>query len=381
MVKKSVGVGEALKKSGVKARKRRTQPLWRGPSEDGITQSLLSRFLVCPERFRLLVCEGLQPHDQFNHRLEYGQMWHICEENLLAGEEWEAPLKTYAAELTRKYPLAQEQIVGWYRVCMIQFPIYVKFWAKHGKKLGIKPVSQEHVFEVDYVLPSARMVKLRGKFDAINLHGAGLYLQENKTKADIDEIQLRRQLKFDLQTMMYLIAADQMKREGHELFSGHHKKLIEGVLYNVVRRPLSGGKNTIRRHQPTKSNPRGETEEEFYMRLMGLIAEEPDYYFMRWLMQVSHRDIEVFKKRFLNPILERLCDWWEWISEVYASDEQDPFGSRDDGSAGCGGLHYQTPFGFYNVLAEGGNTELDEYILTGNETGLSRVDALFSELQ
>ena len=373
MVKISRTLSDSLKKSGAKPRKKRAESLWRGPSEDGITQSLLSRFLVCPERFRLLVCEGLQPNPQFNHRLEYGQMWHTCEEALLAGVDWEKPLKAYAMDLSRTYPLAQEQILGWYKVCSVQFPVYEKFWQKHGKKLKMKPIHQEHVFEVDYVLPSARRVKLRGKFDALNLHGSGLYLQENKTKADIDEIQLRRQLKFDLQTMLYLVAAKRLKEESHEMFSGYHKKPIEGVLYNVVRRPLSGGKNTIRRHQPTKSNPRGESEDDFYKRLLGLIVEEPEYYFMRWIMRVSDADLTEFEDKFLMPVLDHLCDWWEWICECRISGES-PFSSER-------GLHYQTPFGFYNVLAEGGNTDLDEYILTGNETGLCRADELFSELK
>ena len=65
--------------------------IWDGPEEDGITQSLLSRFLVCRERFRILVVDGLKPVDQFSSRIEYGQMWHLCEENLAAGNDYLDP--------------------------------------------------------------------------------------------------------------------------------------------------------------------------------------------------------------------------------------------------------------------------------------------------
>ena len=94
-------------------RNRRTTPVWKGPEEEGVTQSLLSRFLVCRERFRLLVVEGLRPIDSFNHRIEYGQMWHLCEECSSQGLGWKNPLQEYAQSLCRTYPTSQEQIEHW----------------------------------------------------------------------------------------------------------------------------------------------------------------------------------------------------------------------------------------------------------------------------
>ncbi len=80
-----MNLAEKLKEQKAKSQesKRGTGPLWKGPEVDGITFSLLSRFIACPERFRILVTEGLQPHDEFNHRIEYGNMWHTCEEAAL----------------------------------------------------------------------------------------------------------------------------------------------------------------------------------------------------------------------------------------------------------------------------------------------------------
>jgi hypothetical protein len=75
--------------------------------------------------------------------------------------------------------------------------------------------------------------------------------------------------------------------------------------------------------------------------------------------------------------LEQLCDWWEWVK-----DNPDPWEKGIiSGKAACGGIHWRTPYGFYNVLAEGGSTELDEYLASGSELGLERTSKLFRELE
>src|SRR5437868_9833284 len=322
-----------LKKTNAK---KPTQPIWKGPEVDGVTFSLLSRFLCCRERFRLLVVEGLQPADAFNHRIHYGQMWHICEE-ALAG--WQAPpshastaiiaegaidvaLLHYCRELCRQYQTQQQQVEHWYNVCRVQFPLYIDYWSKHSDVASRQPLLQEKVFNVPYQLPSGRTVRLRGKLDSVDLIGkgksTGVYLQENKTKGDIREAQLKRQLRFDLQTMLYVVALqesiDNATADNH-LFPDHGP--CKGVRYNVIRRPLSGGKGSIVRHKPTKNCPNGESKEAFYGRLRDIIAAEPESYFMRWKVEVTPQDIKEFRRKCLDPILEQLCDWWRYIKIEY----------------------------------------------------------------
>jgi hypothetical protein len=376
----------ALKK---RVRSRRMKLLWRGPEKDGITQSLLSRFLGCRERFRLLVVEGLRPTPTFDHRIEYGRMWHVCE---ATPDDWANPLQTYCEELVDRYQTQQEQIQHWYNVCKVQFSAYVDYWQKRDREKRTTLLS-EQVFNVPYELPSGRVVRLRGKWDGVEQIGkSGIWLLEHKTKGAIREEQLQRQLKFDLQTMFYLVALRERLylvalRERLETETAESRKNyepIQGVRYNVVRRPLSGGKHSIRKHQPTKKNPAGESDAEFYARLAGLIQEEPEHYFMRWKVEVSAEDAERFKWEFLNPILEQLCDWWEWMMECEAHEDVGPFdvGGRTNNANGEDyGIHHRTPYGFYNVLAEGGASELDEYLDTGSEVGLERVGRLFEELE
>jgi len=200
----------------------------------------------------------------------------------------------------------------------------------------------------------------------------GIYLFETKTKGDINEQQLKAQLAsgFDLQTMIYLIALDEDRRHHHAFrYRDDCNAYLGGVRYNVVRRPLSGGRHSIVQKKGSK-NVAPESSEEFYARLSGLIESEPDYFFMRWKVEVTPTDLERFRRECLDPLLEQLCDWWEWIVEAY-EENRNPFENP---------VHWRTPYGFYNVLAEGGTSEVDEYLNTGSTLGLERTNNLFPEL-
>lgn len=339
--------------------KKTKPPVWKGPEEDGVTQSMLNGFLSCRERFRLKVVEGLQETDTFRKALEFGNMWHLCEETYGATgsfDETHADLLAYCGQLASRYPTSQVDIDKWYRVCKLQFVEYLKYWDAHPMQGKVESILQEEVFCLPYDLPSGRTVKLKGKWDEIIKVGNSTYLKENKTKGDIREEQIKNQLHFDKQTGIYMVA---MEIAGYK---------PQGVLYNVVRRPLSGGRGSIRPHKETKNKP-AETMEAYYERLRVIIEEEPEHYFMRWQVEIGKHDLANFQKRFLNPILEQLCDWWHWVSSTEG--RIDPFQES---------LHWQTPYGGYNSLADGGTTDLDEYLKTGSKVGLQRVETLFPEL-
>lgn len=350
--------------------KKKVRSLWKGPALDGITFSLLNKFLVCRERFRLHVVEGLRIKDSFNHRLEYGQMWHTMEETLAQGKKDSdilQALNAYCRSLTERYSTAQDQIVHWRNVAREQFPIYAAYWSLHPDVKNQTPLAQEQTFKVPYFLPSGRMVTLRGKWDSVDLVGkgrsTGIYLQENKTKGDIKEQQLVEQLSNDLQTMIYLVALrEDMLTNPQGKDWGDPSRRLKGVRYNVVRRPLAGGKHSIRQRK-------NETPEEFYQRLAGIIESHADFFFMRWKVEVSAKDIERFQLQVLNPILEQLCDWWNWIR-----------GGKDPWRKG-NQVHWKAPFGVYDPFQEGRGTELDEYLLTGSKVGLETATTLFPELE
>lgn len=365
-------LADKFKQSGVPAPKKRiTIPVWKGPEEDGITFSLLSRFLVCRERFRLLVVEGLKPVDGFNHKLEFGSMWHVCEQSHAEEEgRWLVKLMEYGKKLCKQYPFDQEKIDNWFNITKLMFPIYVKHWSRHPDMQARKPVLSERAFTVPYQLPSGRTVKLRGKWDSVDEVDGKLWLQENKTKGRVEGDRIVKQLSFDLQTGIYLTALTQeleavKKRLGkgqtpHELSLSS----IAGVRYNVVKRPA-------------QYQGKRETAEGFYQRLQSIVADDPTEFFMRWNVEVMTADLTRFRTQCLDPILEQLCDWWAWVQ----IEPDNPF-RLDEGVFETGtAMHWRHPFGVWNVLDEGGVSELDHYLATGSEAGLQRSDELFPELK
>ena len=337
------------------------KPLWQGPEKDGVTQSLLNLFLMCRERFRVKVIDGLGPADNFNHRLEYGNLWHTCEEAHAKNEDPLKALKDYANGLLRRYPSSQGEVEKWYLICKMQFPIYANYWKKHPDVKDRTPLYQEEVFNVPYLLPSGRTVSMKGKFDSVDVIGKkSIYLQENKSKGSLDEELLQKQLTFDLQTMFYLVALKIWLRS-HDISTPVH-----GVRYNVICRPFAGGKGMIRQKQATKTT-REETLPELIERLKtDYILVEPEYWFMRWKVMIGQSDCQRFCDEFLTPILEQLCDWWEAL--------QTEGGNRSK-------YHYRTPYGIYNPLAEGYMTDVDEYVATGSTAGLQKLETLFPELE
>jgi hypothetical protein len=179
-----------------------------------------------------------------------------------------------------------------------------------------------------------------------------------------------------LQTGFYLVALAAEEPVGGDdqpILAKH----IAGVRYNVIRRPLSGGKGSIRQ----KKN---QTLEEYYEELAGIIqnATGPDwnvepgdhFFFMRWQVAFTPEDIERYKCQFLNPILEQLCDWWAHIEE-WGEDVQGLFCGQSSGA-----VHWRMPYGTYSALQDGRPTELDEYLESGSTVGLRRAEKLFKEL-
>lgn len=351
--------------------KPRTDPVWKGPTEDGVTQSMLSRYLGCKERFRVMVIEGLKPTPKFHAPIDFGNMWHACEEKHAEGVAWEGHLKVIATELCKKFRFQQEQIDYWYGVCKALFPLYVDHWAKHPDVRDRTPLMQEQTFNVPYPLPSGRTVKLRGKFDSVDLISkgktAGVYLQENKTKSRIDGEAIRQQLKFDLQTMLYLIALQSDDWSGYEseghYASGTPPHPILGVRYNVIRRSA---------HKTAESMLKKVMED----REEGRIGE----WFARWKVEVSATDVAKFKMQCLNPVLENLLDDYEW----WKANSRGPYNSFDDDRhkrfPDHWPRHFRKPYGVYDPVEEGGFGDVDGYLETGSEVGLTRVTDLFPEL-
>lgn len=351
------------------------KPIWDGPEDSsksgGVTQSLLGRYLACPARFKALVIDNLKPRDKFEHRIQYGNLFHLCDELHSKNLNWEIGLKKYVENLLIHYPFNQVEILKWWRVCQVQFSVYLDYWRDfHNNSVSLL---QEEVFHVPYKLPSGRVVYLRGKWDAIILDN-GLWVYDTKTKSEIDKEKIERRLKYDLQMMFYAIALREYCKIESKKYSipCPLEEPIRGIKYNVIRRPLSGGEGDIKQTQK-------ETEDQFFDRLKGVIDGTgvkrtgdnytgPSVWFARWESEVGASDIEEFEKNTLIPCLERLCTWYEVILE-----------GNTEKMMPASFQHFTMPFG-YPIISDEYGTEYDDYVISGNRTGLMECTNLFPEL-
>lgn len=345
---------EAAARAALKAAKaNKGGPLWTGPNGEGpnggVTQGLLARFLSCRERFRLRYIEGWKHADKFEPRIEFGSMWHECEQRYAQGGIWAITLRQYTKKLYDRYPFDRDAITHWHGLCEALFPEYVKYWAEHPDVKDRKPLLQEEIFDVRYELPSGRYVRLKGKWDSVDLIKGQLWLQENKTKSQIHPEQLERQVRYDLQTMLYLTAMSESMHPDLYAPGEYGKKYpVAGIRYNVVRRPAhkSVGSAMKKFKEDMEDNRAGE-------------------WFARWNVHVSQADILRFRKESLDPILEQLCAWWSEIT---------------GGPGWVPPMHYRTPY-FYNPLAEGGFGDVDAMLNDGSTAGLKKATVVFPELE
>jgi len=147
---------------------------------------------------------------------------------------------------------------------------------------------------------------------------------------------------------------------------------LRGCRFNVIRRPFSGGKGAIKRKEATKNHP-AETKDEFYARLANdYFRAEPEYWFQRWKSEVHPTDVVRFRKECLDPILEAICNWYDYSVG----------GERWEENVYLGyGWSWRHPYGVRNSVDEGYGSDVDGYITDGSTVGLQRVDDLFPELK
>ena len=375
--------------------KPKPKPLWRGPyptdesAQHGITQSLLTRFITCRDRFHKKVVMGLQEAQTWDavRKMEYGSIFHEGLDKYSGHIQKAQKKKTkpslasvnkaaikamtdYTAMLKATYPSDLEDIDKWYTLACHQFERYARHWIKDDLK--IHSILQEETFAVPYELPSGRTVLLRGKWDSAYRANGYLYLQENKTKGYINENQLSKVLFEDFQSMFYIIA----------LSHYYPDDTVAGVLYNVIRRPLAS-KFSIRPKKDEKDDIY-----KFYSRVGEEIGNKPDHYFLRWNVDICKADITRFKKQVFHPILESLCDWWDSIKlrpfdpwHTYLK-HRDLEGNRvvRKLSRKPNHLHYRRPFNLFDPnLLQMADSHF-RLITTGSPIGLEKIQTLFPEL-
>lgn len=347
---------------------KKTQSLWH-PARDGITYSLLSKFIGCRERTRLAYVEGWTS-ESFNIPLEFGNIFHLMKECKYSGmtqKKTEEIARKYVDAKIKKNKLSANELVELdclAGLSIATFKEYCKYWnatptftkgTKSWVDKQIKFKNLERTFRNPYTLPDGRIVTLTGKIDGelIDPITNKYRVLETKTKGRISEYDIETALKNDTQTAFYMLANKMSFNE-----------MPSGVIYNVIRR--------------TQLSPRkNEPAEDYITRVGSDIRSRPDFYFMRWKIDVSEEDLNAFIKRSLDPLLCQLVDWWESIADK----PFDPWTTPDvPTGTKKNNLHFVRPHGIY----DGGTIDIanafSDIVVNGDYTGYYQREDCFPEL-
>lgn len=361
-------------KKSPKSAKVRSTPLW--TPDDGITFSLLTKFIICRHRFWIRTVCGLREDIGFNHRIEYGSLLHAGFEEYsrtpptmtLEGRLKHAlkGIRNYADSLKQKFMGEEENIDWWYSLAKAQFRIYADNWLVKDAKRHY--IFQERVFDVKTKLPSGRIIRLRGKYDEYfeqRLKSKSYHvLQENKSKGEIDQEGILSALNCDLQTMMYLHC---LAEEGYK---------CDNILYNVVLRPL-GGKYPMRQKV-------SETKDEFRQRAIDDMENNREKYFHRSTVTLEKGDLDRFRHQSFYPYLESVLDWWESIQNEPFDPWNSYYKSRQTNEVYKlhNKHHFARPLGVFDALALGNRGDYFQHVITDGKdlSGLVSLDTVFPEL-
>jgi hypothetical protein len=318
--------------------------------KDGISYSLLCKFRNCRERFRIATVEGLRPSER-KEAMEFGTIFHKALEYTAQGKTTSQVI----TQLLKFYQSSSMEPMLVKQACIL-VPHYNRYYANEKHQY----VAQEEVFDIPYKsTTTGKIIRLRGRRDEMFKRKGALWLQENKTKTNIDENKILATLPFDLQTMLYVYSMTQ----------DYKGQKIGGVLYNVIRRP----------GQKQRQN---ESDNEFLQRINDEVAKDVDtslannemsHYFKRYEVELTQSDINNFYHRTLVPMIESVVVWWESI-------KSNPFNPWVDEQGKPNPHHFQTPFGIFDPMTIGVGDYFD-YVTSGSKLGLDQIETCFPELQ
>lgn len=337
-----------------------SKPLW-DLWRDGITQGFIKVFLACPEQARLKYIEGLSIKTS-SEPLEFGSAFHAIEANVCQRQsKGKKGLKTDLIELIaeettiyenkhiRDTKMAKKDQQGFGEMLSL-VELTLQHYFKQWEDSKTNWVCREVAFAEPYAISPAnvfpagpnRSVLLRGRWDGLfDDKQKKLRLLETKTKARIDEDGIQATLPTDIQTMLYCCAAKL-----------RYGRVPAGVVYNVVRRSQL---------RPKKGE---DYFKEYIPRVHQDMIERPGFYFMRWQVDFTPSDLDKWEHRVLNPIVERIVEWYESIKSL-----DDPFKSR---------FHYMNPDALYTQY---GRSDMFNYLTSGGNTfGYTRRKEVYPEL-
>lgn len=267
----------------------------------GVTQSILAKFLTCPEKMRLGVVEALETEFERKEAAEFGNFIHDALDAIYSGykdaddkELYEMLVnKRIYAVVEKIYEIRKAELEGMEsstedlelhsELAKVMLPIYFEKWEED---FDADWIDLEGVYSWTYN-KLQKPVTIRLKIDGIKRSKVNgkLRIKDTKTKGQIVEDEIALKLPIDLQLMTYLLSWWKITGE-----------LPGGVEYDIIRRPQERRKA-------------GENVYEYCLRVQANMAADPSHYLIRMQAQILKSDLEEFENRFDN-YMQQLERWY-----------------------------------------------------------------------
>jgi hypothetical protein len=291
--------------------------------EHGVSSSFLDQFLKCLVQTELTYVQGWSPRGE-PLGIAFGNCGHWLLERIYTpgekGLEMQAQpseetifrmIEEYDAYWRSSRPMptpAEEEQHQWVQaLAQAVFPNYCERWDgdfcgsyTYGNDTTAPAVwlSMEQQFKVPYTYPDGLQTYVVGRRDALFRNSKSvLGVMDSKHLSIIQDGIILDTLDDNLQQMLYAWATQQ------EL--GEYPGI---VLLNVVRRP-------------GQRQGKKETKEDLAARIAKeyALVEKFDHHFMRFEVTLSPGEIEEWKVKTLDPIMEHLRGWYEGRYPHYAN--------------------------------------------------------------
>jgi len=326
--------------------------MWKGPLRDGITQSLLNRFLECPYSFYLYAILGLEdPITQSPLNLWWGDTFHKGLELYIPSKDFKSSAEGMLDYLHERYPEAPESF---------DYSTKKMLWVYKLNNFEGDWVTEEIIDE--YIDVGPHKIRIRGKKDGIcrNHPQYGTVLAEHKAKGYIDPSKTREELHVDLQCALYLSTEED----------------CEWVFYDLIKIP------EVQKYGPAKKHK--ESDKDYISRLFsGPCGSYKGQYpiFLNehnWVHQgIHHFPLEAQEQMMdftIKPLILRLIEWYDYVTQPDFDHEDPKYFSS---------IFYRHPVRHFNArMTPSYNCNYHSYLIGESDlSDLVPVDSYFSELE
>ena len=261
----------------------------------GISQSQICSFLQCKQKW-LYYVNGLQSDSRGEGATTFGDICHFYLSTYYDNTgDMSVAIEKFKLETLATCTGDPQAVENDFTLADIVMNGYFKHYASEADTLKVRESEKYEKVTITEQMGnkkklSTASVVLSTKLDmafSYRYTPKDVWIMEHKTKGRIDEDGISLQLAFDIQTRMYALAKQR------QIDRSKTGEKVKGVVYNIIRKPQIRQKQT-------------ETVEEFYTRLTADMETRPEFYFMRFNIAMTPKDLKDVEAELLKIVGEMI---------------------------------------------------------------------------